>query len=212
MTQRKPATASVSISERAGGTVGKEQAKAIATLVANSTPGLSINDVSVVNNRMEMLWDGKQMDTGVGAISGKLQAEVTEARRRESDLQGILDAAFGPQTVIAKVNLELDFDETTQDTDKFEPVKIQRAKTSETISPGAGAAATGAPTATPANGKYQMDQAQFDTYANETQTHTKPVGGTLEVDGDRRDSEQQPGHGAHGAKRERMSPRSSMAT
>lgn len=174
---KRPATASVSVTERAGGSVGRDQARAIATLVANSTPGLAINDVSVINNRMEVLWDGKQMDTGVGAINGKLQAEVSEARRREGELQAMLEPAFGPQAVIAKVNLELDFDETTKDTDTFEPVKVQTTKTSETMTPNS-AAATGAPTSA-ASGNYKMDNSQFTPYPNETQTHVKPVGGSL---------------------------------
>ncbi|MHB8635275.1 MAG: flagellar basal-body MS-ring/collar protein FliF [Fimbriimonadaceae bacterium] len=175
---KKPATASVCISEQAGSSIGKAQAQAIATLVANSTPDLSINNVSVVNNRMEMLWDGTQMDTSEGAINAKLDAEVSEARRREAELQALLDPAFGPQAVIAKVNLELDFDDKVTDTNTYDPVKIQSAKTTESMGEGATPPAGAAPI-TPGSGKYTMDQSKFDTYANQTTQHIKPVGGTL---------------------------------
>src|SRR5579862_1240021 len=148
---KKPATASVTISERSGNSIGNSQAHAIATLVANSTPDLSVNNVSVINNRMEVLWDGKQMDTASGAINSKLQAQVSEARRREAELQGLLDPAFGPHNVIAKVDLELDFDEKSTDSTTFDPVKLPTAKTVESMGPG-GAPATGAQTAPGGNG------------------------------------------------------------
>lgn len=176
--EKKPATASVSITERAGSGIGKQQAQSIATIVANSTPGLSINNVSVVNNRMEMLWDGHQNATASGAINEKLQAESSEAQSREADLQGILNKAFGPEAVVAKINLELDFDDKSTDTNTFEPVKIQNAKTTETMGPG-GTAPLGTQLPTPGGGAYKMDTAKFDTYPNQTVTHNKPVGGTL---------------------------------
>jgi len=178
ISEKKPATASVSVTDRAGSGIGKEQARAIATLVANSTPGLSINNVSVVNNRMEMLWDGRDNETASGAINSKLQAEVSEARRREGELQALLDPAFGPNNVIAKVNLELNFDDTSTDTSTYEPVKMENAKTTETMGPGATPPA-GIQTPVPGTGNYKMDQSKFDTYPNQTITHTKPVGGAL---------------------------------
>ena len=178
VTEKKPATASVSVTERAGSGIGKSQAQAIATLVANSTPGLSTNNVSVVNNKMEMLWDGRQSDTASGAINAKLQAETSEARRREGDIQSTLDTAFGPQAVIAKVNLELDFDDSSVDSTMNEPVTSPTAKITETMEPGAAPVPGGKPTP-PGSGAYKKIQTQFEPVVNQTRKHVKPVGGTL---------------------------------
>src|SRR5579871_3050731 len=178
--EQKPATASVSITERAGSSIGAPQAKAIATLVANSTPDLSINNVSVVNNRMEMLWDGQSNDSPTGAAGTKLAAEAGEARRQEAQLQALLDPAFGPHAVIAKVNVELDMDEQSTDSVTNTPVKIDQSKTVEKMDPPTSTgAATGGTPGTPGSGKYSMTQTQNATTVNTETKHLRPVGGSI---------------------------------
>lgn len=108
---RKPATASVTIAERTEGALGAEQARAIARLVAYAVPGLDTRHVTIVNQAGRLLFDGNEQASATGVADRKLQAEIAESKRRERELQGMLDAAFGPGSTIAKVTLELDFDE-----------------------------------------------------------------------------------------------------
>lgn len=108
---RKPATASVTIAERTEGSLGAEQARAIARLVAFAVPGLDTRHVTIVNQAGRLLFDGNDQAGATGVADRKLQAEIAESKRRERELQGMLDAAFGPGATIAKVTLELDFDE-----------------------------------------------------------------------------------------------------
>ena len=108
---RKPATASVTIAERTEGSLGAEQARAIARLVAFAAPGLDTRHVTIVNQAGRLLFDGNDQAGATGIADRKLQAEIAESKRRERELQGMLDAAFGPGATIAKVTLELDFDE-----------------------------------------------------------------------------------------------------
>ena len=96
---KKPATASVSITERAGNSIGKSQAQAIATLVANSTPDLSINNVSVVNSHMEDALGRKR-----NWIRRPARSTARSSKPRRSARPGgaspicrrMLDPAFGP--------------------------------------------------------------------------------------------------------------------
>lgn len=113
VSEREPATANVTLIERAGGGVGFDQAKSIARLVANSVPGLDTKDVSIINQSGQALWDGTEQSGSGGMIARKLEAEITESRRREREIQSMLDAAFGPGNTVAKVTLELDFDKSS---------------------------------------------------------------------------------------------------
>jgi flagellar M-ring protein FliF len=110
VSDRREASASVTIQENLGRNVGPEQAVAIARLVARAVPGLDTKNVTIVNGMGQMIYDGLDQEGTNGMIAKKLDAEVAEARRREREIQGMLDGVFGPGTTVAKINLELDFD------------------------------------------------------------------------------------------------------
>lgn len=164
----KPATASVTITEAATASLSKEQGQAIASLVANSTPQLSINNVVVLNNKMEMLFDGSDGNTASGKVSSKIAAQISEGKRRESELQSMLDEVYGPGATIAKVNVELDYDEKSTVVDTAKPRSATQAQTTETMGgakPGlAGGAATLGVQAPAAVGGSTPDK----TYSRET--------------------------------------------
>ncbi len=178
----KPATASISITEKADGSVSPEQGQVIATLVANSVPGLSMNNVAVLNNRMEMLFDGSNMSSAHGRASQKLQAETLEGNRRARDLQSTLDSVFGSGAAIAKVNLTLDFDETSVITDDNVPTKAVAAKTEEKMTGGKPATPIlGAPgTGGGADGKeYSRTETQNEMFVKGIHQESHPAGGKV---------------------------------
>lgn len=116
VSERIPPSASIGIVETAQGSVGKGQAKAIVLLVSNGVPGLTPQNVAILSNYGQILWDG-QHDAGVaGMADRRLQAEISEARRREQELQRVLDTAFGAGNTIAMVNVTMDFDKRVEET------------------------------------------------------------------------------------------------
>jgi flagellar M-ring protein FliF len=112
--ENKPATASIFVSESAGAGITADQARAIALLVANAVPGLEARSVFVVDKAGRSLYEGAAEQGPGGRLTNKLQAEATEAARRERELQQVLDTSFGRGTTVVKVNLEMDFDETSE--------------------------------------------------------------------------------------------------
>ncbi|MBS1717877.1 MAG: flagellar M-ring protein FliF [Armatimonadetes bacterium] len=152
VTDRRPATASVTLGERGGTGISRDQARGIATLVANSVPGLDLPNVVVLNGRGEPLVDPGENGSAQGKVAQKLEVERSEAKRRERDLQGKLDAAFGPGATIATVDLEIDFDakEFTETTHKpTDPIVETESK--EKMQGGAGPGTVGGPTGAAAN-------------------------------------------------------------
>ncbi len=116
ISERVPASASIGIVETAQGSVGKGQAKAIALLVSNGVPGLTPQNVAILSNYGQILWDGQNESGAAGLADRRLQAEVSEARRREQELQRVLDTAFGVGNTIAMVNVTMDFDKKVEET------------------------------------------------------------------------------------------------
>lgn len=141
---KQPSTASVTLVEDGGG-VGFDQAKSMARLVANSVPGLDTKNVSIINQNGQALWDGSEQSGTGGMIAQKLDAEIAESRRRERELQGMLDAAYGPGNTVAKVSLELDFDKSSETKNELKPsdnpLTLETSK--ETMSGSSGSSGSG---------------------------------------------------------------------
>lgn len=191
VSEREPATANVTLIERAGGGVGFDQAKSIARLVANSVPGLDTKNVSIINQSGQALWDGTEQSGSGGMIARKLEAEITESRRREREIQSMLDAAFGPGNTVAKVTLELDFDKSSvvknEALTSENPVVEETNKETMTRSGGesvgaaAGADAGTAPVAASSSGGqgYKIDQKSKSYGLGQMETRTEKSAGNL---------------------------------
>jgi flagellar M-ring protein FliF len=146
-----PGSATVNIVESGGG-LSPSAGKAIARLVQNAT-GVAPENISVMNNSGRMLYDGSMLsDTGYGA-GQKLAAEISEARRRENELRGNLDAVFGPGNTIAMVQVELDMDMVQIQEDNKIPNEVapKEQLVEENVSGGGGSVGSG-PSGSASNG------------------------------------------------------------
>ncbi|MCC6403504.1 MAG: hypothetical protein IT207_05795 [Fimbriimonadaceae bacterium] len=91
-----------------------DESKAIARLVQYAVPGLQAKNVSVIDTSGRMLFDGAEESSPTTMGNRKLQAEIAEAKRRESELQRRLDVAFGPGNTIASIQVSLDMDTVSE--------------------------------------------------------------------------------------------------
>lgn len=123
----KPATASIIITERAGGRLSADQAEAIARLVQFGVSGLKPENITLVNEKGQTLYDGAQVNGSSGSADRKVTAEIEEARRREQDLQRKLDAAFGAGNTIVSIPL------LTLNFDKVSETSVQRGPSSKPV-------------------------------------------------------------------------------
>lgn len=148
-TEKKPASASIFVSEKSGGSITTESARAIAMLVTNAVVGLEPSKVFVLDNAGRPLYDGSATTTNASRANQKIEAERTEALRRERDLQAKLDAVIGRGNSIVTVNLEMDFDTETTVTSDKKPSKNPSSSSiaEETMQKGGSTTmGTGAPT------------------------------------------------------------------
>jgi flagellar M-ring protein FliF len=108
--ERKPPTASVSVTETMGSGLTVDQGRAIASLVANACEGMDVNHVTVLNQRMQFVYDGSALNDERNLAADRLEMETRYAKQQEHELQGLLDAAFGAGTTLVKVTCEIDLD------------------------------------------------------------------------------------------------------
>ena len=192
---KQDASASVTVTAKPGVTLSSDQGRTIALLIANSVPGLTMQNVAVVDSQMQLLFDGKNAQGADGQAETKLATEEQEAKRRERELQAKLDAAFGPGSTICSVNLELDFDHLTTDqvdnTPSDQP--ISKTSTQEKLdgsSSGAvggiagtaanvGAGAPATPAGSPGSNDYSNKQDDSQYLVNTKTTHMEQAPGTL---------------------------------
>lgn len=180
-TEKKPAMASVGITEKQRGAMSASTGSAIARLVASAVPGLEPKSVTVMTSRGTVLWDGRAEEGVDGRADRKLQAEIAESSREQQLLQVALDRAFGPGNTVAMVQVELDFDKsdvtTNEERTGSDPL-VQESSTETYGDSGAPGGATSGGIAAPAisgataglNGGYS-GKTEYKTFPK-TQTTT----------------------------------------
>ncbi len=107
-TEKKDATASVTLAERQAGSVTPDEGRAIATLVASSVPGLDSKKVAIFSRDGRAIYDGTSGDDASGQALTKLQVEKKEGEIRRNELQETLNRVVGPGNALVTVNLTVD--------------------------------------------------------------------------------------------------------
>lgn len=118
----KPATASIMLKLRPSSQLSREQVKGIVNLVAHSIQGLKPENVTVVDNFARILnEENDPLAAGTGTMT---QLELTKKIQDnlQKNIQTLLEQVLGPGKAIARVNVELSFDQRTVDRQVFEPV------------------------------------------------------------------------------------------
>lgn len=138
--EKKPAKASVMVDLKPGQQLTREQIASIVFLVSRSVAGLSPENVSVVDEYANLLWDGSQAsDMAPGVASNKLELERAYAETIRRDLQQQLDAVLGPGKSRLTVTAELDLDREEVNQKQIETgpdgqgTPISETRTEETV-------------------------------------------------------------------------------
>jgi flagellar M-ring protein FliF len=109
--QTKPASASIKVTEMEGAQLSQDQGRAIAMLVANAVENLNVKDVTVVNQSLEFVFNGPDMDNARSAAGTKLEIEDEVAQRRSRQLTQVLEGVFGAGAVYVLVHPNVVLDE-----------------------------------------------------------------------------------------------------
>ncbi|SVC70591.1 uncharacterized protein METZ01_LOCUS323445, partial [marine metagenome] len=117
---RKP-TAAVRLNLRQEGMLGKEAVNSIRFLVANSVPGLSHGNVSVADNFGNVLAANDETGSFTGMSDKRLDAQANLEKYLAHKVETMLTSVLGPDQVRVEVSAEIDHDQVTHMTEKYDP-------------------------------------------------------------------------------------------
>lgn len=119
----KPATASIMLKLKPNQQLSKQHIKGIVNLAAHSVQGLQAANITIVDSSGKILNDPDEDEKSVGnATMTQLDMTKKMQDRLQKDLQTFLDQVLGSGKAVARVNVELTFDQRTLDKQVFEPV------------------------------------------------------------------------------------------
>ena len=118
--QKKP-TASVFIRVKGRVPLAQESVNAIRFLVARAVEGLQPGQVTVVDNRGNVLSENPEGDSVVGLTSSQLAARRNLEHYLAKKAEGMLEAVLGPGQAVVRVAAEINLDSLTRTEEKFDP-------------------------------------------------------------------------------------------
>jgi len=116
--QRK-ASASIVLSTR--GQLSQNQVLAIQNLVAAAVPDLSVNQISIVDERGALLAATGETDSAAAFATNLADRRLAYENRIKQQIEALLASSIGPGKVRAEVSAEIDFDRVTTKSELFDP-------------------------------------------------------------------------------------------
>jgi len=128
---QRRSTASVFIRVRGNTELAASAVNSIRFLVANSVEGLQPNNVSVVDNRGNVLTDNTENDSVAGLSAGQMGARRNIEQYLAQKAQGMLEKVLGPGQAVVRVAVEINTETINRIEEKFDPDgQVARSTTS----------------------------------------------------------------------------------
>ena len=118
--QRKP-TASVFVRVKGNVQLPQESVNSIRFLVARAVEGLQPDQVTVVDNRGNVLSETIESDSGLGLTASQLAIRRNLEHYLAKKAEGMLEAVLGPGQAVVRVAAEVNLDSLTRVEEKFDP-------------------------------------------------------------------------------------------
>ena len=116
----KPPTASVSVRLRRGTTLSQNQIQSVVHLVASAVPGLTAENITVVDTAGRLLFRKEGDETALlTATQLEYQQKIEDGLRKK--VESILEEAVGVGHVRARVTAEMDFSRINVTEESFDP-------------------------------------------------------------------------------------------
>lgn len=111
----QPATASVLLTLKPGVQLSTQQVRGISHLLATSVESLSTENITIVDNRGNVLSDymSGEMLSGT-SLSQRLELKLAYEKQLSTNLTSMLERIYGFGKIVASVNVDLDFDQVEE--------------------------------------------------------------------------------------------------
>lgn len=112
--------------------LSKTQILAIQHLVASAVPGLTVNGVSIIDDKGNLIARGSEHSGDTLAVETAEEARVAFESRMKNQIESMLENIVGFGKARATVSAELNFDKTTKNSESFDP-ESQVARSTQTV-------------------------------------------------------------------------------
>ena len=117
--QRQDASAAILLSLKIGTQLSAENVLAIESLVEKSVPGLTRENISIIDSNMNVLNSQSQNGQMTSTDQLSLQSEIEN--KLKNQVLALLQPVFGTGRVLAEISVDLNFDDSTVESITFEP-------------------------------------------------------------------------------------------
>lgn len=125
-----PGKASVTIKLKSGAKLSQDQAKAIVSVISGSVKNIPKENVEIIDDKMNLLSrdlfneNNKDLSASTTPAEKQQQLKLQYEKDVEKRLLSMLEAVYGKEKVKVKVNTDLDFDATQQDSVTYDPKSV----------------------------------------------------------------------------------------
>ena len=128
--EQQEAKASIVLAMAGAQRMNNEEVQAIVNLVSTAVPGLKTENISVVDNRGELLAKAGRLGANGGAGSNDDARKAVE-QKLDQAVEDMLSRTLGPGHVRAEATVEMDFDRVSETKEQFDPDKqvVRRQQT-----------------------------------------------------------------------------------
>lgn len=125
-----PGKASVTIKLKSGEKLTEDQVKSIVSLISGSVKNIPKENVEVIDDKMNLLsrdlFNSNNKDLSASTTPAEKQQQLKQQYEKdiEKRLLSMLEAVYGKDKVKVKINTDLDFDATQQDSVTYDPKSV----------------------------------------------------------------------------------------
>jgi flagellar M-ring protein FliF len=125
----KPAKASIVIKPRQGQKITPSQVQGVVYLVAKSVRGLDPENISIVDIRGKVLFEGKDKSQAISLANNYLDVKHGIENMLQTRAQDLLEKIVGPASAIVKVSADINMDMVKSIEDSYDPeIQIVRSE------------------------------------------------------------------------------------
>lgn len=119
--ERTEPSASVIVKLKGKGTLGNPQIQSIQYLVSSAVPRLNTNKVAVVDDKGNLLARLKDSDDPLANLSTQQEIKLAQEKRLATTIETLLEKSVGYGKVRAEINVDMDFDRITTNSEEYNP-------------------------------------------------------------------------------------------
>jgi flagellar M-ring protein FliF len=118
---RQDPSASVVLKMQGGARLSTSQAQSIQHLISSAVSGLSLDKISIIDDKGTLLAKGRESGTANEGINAQDGLKRNTEDRLARTIEGLLEKTLGPGKTRAEVSADIDFDKVTTTSVEFDP-------------------------------------------------------------------------------------------